>query len=99
MTHLGPFSGPLIPPSTGPTIPVEPTPVPREVLVPELPEDHEAMEELVERVTREMEEERLRDHLASADAVIHGTVVEVRPAAELPQRFSEHDPEWCAEYE
>jgi hypothetical protein len=27
MAHLGPFSGPLIPPSTGPTIPVEPTPV------------------------------------------------------------------------
>ncbi|HZK81654.1 MAG TPA: hypothetical protein VFC46_11315 [Humisphaera sp.] len=27
MAHLGPFSGPLIPPSTGPTIPVEPTPI------------------------------------------------------------------------
>jgi hypothetical protein len=58
------------------------------------PDDHDAIEKLVDRVTGEMEEERLKDHLASADAVVHGTVSELRAAPEGSRRFSEHDPDW-----
>lgn len=57
------------------------------------PDDAEAVHGLVERVTIDMSEETLREHLASADAVLHGVVVRRR---ELPGEgvLSEHSPDW-----
>jgi hypothetical protein len=59
------------------------------------PGDRDAVEELVAHVRTEMDEQRLQQHIASADAVIHGKVIDVR-SAEIgsARRFSEHDPEW-----
>lgn len=58
------------------------------------PDEPEAVESLVTRVTAEINEEHIQEHLASAEAVIHGRVTEVHRAHNAARRFSEHDPDW-----
>jgi len=66
----------------------------REIGSMDEPDDPEAIAGLVARGTAEMEEEQIREHLASADAVVQGRVAETHPASRTPERYSEHDPEW-----
>jgi hypothetical protein len=51
-------------------------------------------EKEVEEVLRALEERPLRQHLAAANAVIHGKVLSSQRAEEPSIRRSEHDPEW-----
>lgn len=60
----------------------------------EEPDEPEVVQGLVARVTAEMDEERIQEHLESADAVIHGRVTEMHRAHDAHRRFSEHDPDW-----
>jgi hypothetical protein len=56
-------------------------------------EDVGALSALVQEVTARMEEERLREHLAEADAVFQGVVTD-RHEVEDPSPLSEHRPDW-----
>jgi hypothetical protein len=60
----------------------------------EVPEDNEALDEAVMRVSEEMSERELAEHLASADAVVFGRVLGVRRAEPAAMLWSEHDPDW-----
>jgi hypothetical protein len=64
----------------------------REVGNVEAPEDLNALHAMVADVIGESKVEELREHLASAHAVVHGRVVSVRRAHDVP--VSEHDPLW-----
>ena len=66
----------------------------REIGSIEEPSDPEVFADLLARATVEMDEEEIREHLAAAAAVIHGTVVERHPVPGRVGVLSEHDPEW-----
>ena len=67
----------------------------REVGRIEVPDDADALYELIARVTHEQHEQRRREHLEAADAAVLGRVVSTRPGPEPdPATRSEHDPEW-----
>jgi hypothetical protein len=59
----------------------------------DVPNDREALEGLFREVSAAMDDERLREHLAEADAVVLGAVVE-RHAVYDPSPLSEHRPDW-----
>jgi hypothetical protein len=67
----------------------------REVARLQAPEDLDDLHELVVRVWEEVSLDELRQHLASADAVIQGRVVSAHRASGAPEPpTSEHDPLW-----
>ena len=66
----------------------------REIGSIEVPNDIEALQNVVDRVNDERREDELRSHLSSADAVVFGRVVGVRPADPSAVPGSEHDPLW-----
>ena len=69
----------------------------REVGRIEAPDDVEALQELIARVTAEMTGEEVRVHVRSTDAVVRGRVVSVRRVSETTAlTTSEHDPDWWA---
>lgn len=69
----------------------------REVGRVEVPDDHEALQEMIARVTAEMREEEVRVHVRSADAIVRGRVLSVRRVSEATAlTASEHDPDWWA---
>ena len=59
----------------------------------EVPDDAESFEELVRGVTLDLYEQELGRHLAEADAVLHGVVIERHPVSD-PSPLSEHRPDW-----
>jgi len=69
----------------------------REVGRIEVPDDLEALQEMIARVTAEMREEDVRAHVGSTDAIVRGRVVSVRSvSAATALSVSEHDPDWWA---
>jgi hypothetical protein len=67
----------------------------REVARVAVPKDLDELHKRIAAITKEAQVEELRQHLAKADAIIHGTVKSVRSANDagyIPQ--SEHDPLW-----
>lgn len=62
-----------------------------------VPDDLDALNELMERAEVEMADEALREHLREADAVIYGRVVSVRRVSSATAATAgEHDPDWWA---
>jgi hypothetical protein len=69
----------------------------REVGRIEVPDDIEALQEMMARVTAQMTEEDVRAHVGSTDAIVRGRVVSVRSVSETTAlTASEHDPDWWA---
>ncbi len=67
----------------------------REIVRLEAPEDLDDLHELVVRVREEARLDELRQHLATADAVIQGRVVSTHRASGTTEPpASEHDPLW-----
>jgi hypothetical protein len=64
----------------------------REVANLDTPEDLNELHAMVAHVAEESKVEELREHLASAQAVVEGRVAAVRRAYDVP--VSEHDPLW-----
>jgi hypothetical protein len=58
-----------------------------------LPDDLDSLEETVGAATSEIQDQELRRHLAEADAVVHGVVLERHPVDD-PSPRSEHSPDW-----
>lgn len=62
--------------------------------VPE-PDDLDAVADVIAKVSAEMSDEALREHLKEADAVVHAKVVETRASpTSSTEPLSEHSPEW-----
>jgi len=67
----------------------------KEVRSSELAEDAAELHERIALMSLEAEAAQLREHIASADAVVVGEVVSTRRAHEPDiARMSEHDPDW-----
>ncbi len=67
----------------------------REVGHIEAPEDINALHEQVAHMTEEFQDERLREHLGSAEAVVLGRVIGLKSAGHVSAaEVSEHDPDW-----
>ncbi len=61
------------------------------------PEEPEELESLLTRLTAETKTGDLRQHLASADAVVHAKVLRCRRVSQATSAtVSEHDPDWWA---
>jgi hypothetical protein len=68
----------------------------REIGNMEVPDDQDAFHDWIVRMTGDAKEEELREHLASAEVVLHGHVMTLRPVSEVPVVLaSEHDPDWA----
>jgi hypothetical protein len=64
----------------------------REVGNIKVPEDLDALHAMIRDVAEESRVEKLREHLAAAQAVVEGRVMSVHRAHDVP--VSEHDPLW-----
>ena len=61
------------------------------------PADMEALARLMEKTESEMGDERLRDHIASAEAIVAGRVQSTRHLSTVNvETMGEHDPDWWA---